>query len=80
MRILIRRHSFENRVPAAQQTLPHGQIRIVTGQCPVGQIALFYIKNDTVFLYRKNKSGIYIYRALCYYVFGEDWELLLYFL
>ena len=33
----------------------------------------------TVFLYRKNKSPIYIYTAMCYYVFGEDWELSGYF-
>ena len=34
------------------------------GRCPV-----------TVILYRKNKTPIYIYTSICYYVPGEDWEL-----
>ena len=41
----------------------------------LGQSAMFFWNKDTVFLYRKRENPIYIYIPLCYYVFGEDWEL-----
>ena len=41
----------------------------------LSQNAFFFWNKDTVFLYRKRENPIYIYIPLCYYVFGEDWEL-----
>ena len=39
----------------------------------IGSVRLQY------FYIEKPKSPIYIYMVLCYYVFGEDWELSGYF-
>ena len=53
-----------------------GLCRIFAG---LGENAMIARKCLTVFLYRKTKYPIYIYMAVWYYVFGEDWELSVYF-